>query len=550
MEHAPHGVAAGDAPGPANYVPLSPVSLLHRAADIYPTKIAVIDGERRFTYAEFRARCCRLASALTARGIGQGDTVAVLAPNTSAMLEAHFGVLMAGAVLNAINIRLDAPTVAYCLRHGKARLLLVDTEFSALAHTALGQLDAPPPTVHIEADGFPAPAEATDYESFIGTGDPAQRGPGAQDEWQTVSLLYTSGTTGNPKGVLYHSRGAYLNALSNALVSGLTPDCVYLWTLPMFHCNGWTYPWAVTAVGGTHVCLRKIDAGAIFDLIVREQVTHLHGAPVVLSLLIHAPAAQKQAFDHRVEIGVGGAPPPSRVIADMERLGFRVTHLYGTTETYGPSSICAWQTDWNTLGTDAQARLRARQGVRMLAQEDIRVVDTMSMAPVPSDGETLGEVLLRGNAVMKGYLDNPEATEAALAGGYYHTGDLAVRHPDGYIEIRDRAKDIIISGGENIASIEIEEALYQHPDIVEAAVVAAPDERWGEVPCAFVTVRDGAHQDAAAIVQFCRERLAHFKCPRHIIFGPLTKTATGKVQKFALRAQARAHCDATTGAAS
>ncbi|MCZ4306538.1 AMP-binding protein [Zoogloeaceae bacterium G21618-S1] len=550
MEHAPTGHAADDAPGPANYVPLSPVSLLHRAADIYPSKIAVIDGERRFSYTEFRARCCRLASALVARGIGRGDTVAVLAPNTSAMLEAHFGVLMAGAVLNAINIRLDAPTIAYCLRHGKARILLADTEFAALTRAALAQLDAPPPVVDIHAEGFDAHISDTTYEALLSGADPAFRGPGAQDEWQTVSLLYTSGTTGNPKGVLYHSRGAYLNALSNALITGLTPECVYLWTLPMFHCNGWTYPWAVTAVGGTHVCLRKIDAGAIFELIERERVTHLHGAPVVLNLLIHAPAEQKRPITHRVDIGVGGAPPPSRVIADMERLGVHVTHLYGTTETYGPSAICAWQTDWHTQPADAQARLRARQGVRMLAQEDIQVVDTLSGQPVPADGETLGEVLLRGNAVMKGYLDNRDATATALADGFYHTGDLAVRHADGYFEIRDRAKDIIISGGENIASIEVEEALYQHPDILEAAVVAAPDARWGEVPCAFITLREGATLSPEAIQQFCRERLAHFKSPRHILFGPLTKTATGKVQKFALRAQARAHVDATTGVPS
>ena len=547
MVATPHGTAPGERPGPANYVPLDPVSLLHRSADVYPDKIAVIDGPRRFTYAEFRARCCRLAAALAARGIARGDTVAVLAPNTSAMLEAHFGIPMAGAVLNALNIRLDAAALAYCLDHGRARILLVDSEFAPLARTAAARLDSPPLIVDIAAEGFDERTGGIDYEAWLAGADPAHRGPGIQDEWQSLSLLYTSGTTGKPKGVLYHARGAYLNALSNALMSGLTPDCVYLWTLPMFHCNGWTYPWAVTAVGGTHVCLRKIEADAIFTLIARERVTHLHGAPVVLNLLIHAPATARRTFDHRVDIGVGGAPPPSRTIADIERLGFHVTHLYGTTETYGPSTVCAWQRDWDALPADAQARLRARQGVRMLAQADVRVVDPATRRPVPADGATLGEVMLRGNAVMKGYLHDAEATDAALAGGFYHTGDLAVCHPDGYIEVRDRAKDIIISGGENIASIEVEEVLTRHPDIVEAAVVAAPDQRWGEVPCAFVTLRAGADPDAETVMEFCRQHLAHFKCPRHVVFGPLSKTATGKVQKFALRARAREHVAATGG---
>ena len=524
----------------ANRAPLNPVSLLLRTAQTYPGKTAVVHGDRRYTYAQFHDRCVALAAALAARGIGPGDRVAILAPNVPAMLEAHFGVLMVGAVLNALNTRLDPPAVAFCLAHGGARLLLADTELGGIARQAVASLEAPIPIVDIaDLPEFPRVGEI-EYEDFLATGaaDFVPRIP--EDEWHSVSLLYTSGTTGNPKGVVYHARGAYLNALSNALMSELNSRTVYLWTLPLFHCNGWTYPWAVTAVGGTHVCLRRVEAGAVFDLIGREGVTQMHGAPIVLNLLIHARPEEQKPLLRRVDIGVGGAAPPSTVIARMEALGFRVTHLYGTTESYGPASICAWQEGWEDLPGASRAALMARQGVRMLAHEALIVADPVTLQPVPRDGATLGEVLLRGNAVMKGYFKNGAATAGALAGGYYHTGDIAVWHPDGYIEVKDRSKDIIISGGENISSLEVEEALYRHPAIMEAAVVAAPDAKWGEVPCAFVTLRPGgAAVGADEIIAFCRERLAHFKCPRYVVFGPLVKTATGKVQKFQLRDTAR-----------
>lgn len=534
--------ANGLVPTSANYVPLNPVSLLEHAVRCYPDKIAVVHQGLRYTYREFYQRCCALGRALRARGIGRGDTVAILAPNTPAMLEAHFGVLMAGAVLNAINTRLDAPAMAYCLQHGKARLLLADTEYAALVRNVMALTGAAIPVVDIcDQPGFGRASEE-EYEAFLRSGDAAVALQAPASDWDSVSLLYTSGTTGNPKGVVYHARGAYLNALSNALCSGLGRRSVYLWTLPMFHCNGWTYPWAVTAVGGTHVCLRKIEPAEIFRLIAEEGVTHMHGAPVVLSMLINAPAQQKRHASVPVQVGVGGAAPPSSVIAQMEAMGFQVTHLYGTTETYGPSTICAWQEPWADLPLEARARLMARQGVPMLAQGALMVADPHSMEPVPMDGKAMGEVMLRGHSVMKGYLDNPEATAAALAGGYYHTGDLAVWHADGYIEVRDRSKDIIISGGENISSLEVEEALYRHPAVMEAAVIAVPDEKWGEVPCAFVTLKDGVTPlSETALIAYCRDSLAHFKCPRYVIFGGLAKTATGKVQKYMLRQQAVAH---------
>ncbi len=525
----------------ANHVPLSPVSFLRRAAQTWPGKVAVRHGDAAFTYAQFESRCLRLASALERRGIGRGDTVAILAPNVPAMLEAHYAVPGLGAVLNALNYRLDAKTIAFCLGHGGAKALIVDREFSPVVEKALALCAKRPLVIDIDdplAAGGSLLGEVT-YEALLEEGDPGFVLPGPADEWDSLGLLYTSGTTGDPKGVVYHHRGAYLNALGNALAFGLGPRSVYLWTLPMFHCNGWTYTWAVTAVGGTHVCLRKVDPALIFAAIARHRVTHLCGAPIVLNLLVHAPDAVKVRFDHAVEVATGGAAPPSAVIEAMERMGFRVTHLYGLTESYGPATLCAWQDDWAGLDLEARARLMARQGVRYPTLEDLQVAEPRTGEPVPRDGRTLGEVMLRGNTIMKGYLANPKATDAAFRGGWYRTGDLAVWHPDGYIEVKDRSKDIIISGGENISSLEVEECLYRHPKVMEAAVVARPDAKWGESPCAFVTLKPGAGEATADdIIAYCREHLAHFKVPRTVVFGELPKTSTGKIQKFVLRERA------------
>jgi fatty-acyl-CoA synthase len=532
----------------ANFAALTPLSFLARAAHIYPDKIAVIEpapaqagGDRRFTYGEFYARCRRFADALRRRGIGAGDTVAVMAPNVPALLEAHYGVPMAGAVLNALNYRLDARTIAFILGHGGARLLVADREFAATVRDALARCDAPPPLVEIAGGDARAPSlGGVEYEAFLAEGDPEAEWTPPTDEWAPIALNYTSGTTGNPKGVVYHHRGAFLNAFGNAIIFGLGPDSVYLWTLPMFHCNGWTYTWGVTAVAGTHVCLRHVDPAVIFPAIAEHRVTHLSGAPIVLNLLVHAPEAVKRRFDHLVEIATGGSAPPSAVLEAMERMGFRVTHLYGLTESYGPAAVCAWQEEWNELPLVERAAHMARQGVGTLTIDRLRIADPATMADVPADSTTIGEVLIRSNTLMKGYLQNPAATEEAFAGGWFHTGDLAVRHSDGYIEVKDRAKDIIISGGENISSIEVEEALYRHPQIMEAAVVARPDATWGESPCAFVTLKpDAAAVTADDIIAWCRDRLAHYKVPRTIVFGPLPKTSTGKIQKFALREQAK-----------
>ncbi|MBX3674728.1 MAG: acyl-CoA synthetase [Burkholderiales bacterium] len=539
-------MAAGHAPdlgrNAANHVPLSPVGFLRRAAETWPGKVAVRHGEASFTYAEFEARCRRLASALARRGIGRGDTVAILAPNVPAMLEAHYAVPGLGAVLNALNFRLDARTVAFCLEHGGAKALIADREFSAVVEEALSLCASPPLVIDIDDPLGPGGSlrGAIGYEALLAEGDPGFALPGARDEWDSLGLLYTSGTTGNPKGVVYHHRGAYLNALGNALAFGLSSRSVYLWTLPMFHCNGWTYTWAVTAVGGTHVCLRRVDPALIFPAIARHGVTHLCGAPIVLNLLVHAPDAVKARFDHVVEVATGGAAPPSAVIEAMERMGFRVTHLYGLTESYGPATLCAWQDDWDALALADRARLMARQGVRYPTMEDLQVADPLTGEPVPRDGATLGEVMLRGNTIMKGYLANPKATDAAFRGGWYRTGDLAVWHADGYIEVKDRSKDIIISGGENISSLEVEECLYRHPKVMEAAVVARPDAKWGESPCAFVTPKPGAGElTAGEVIAFCRANMAHFKVPRTVVFGELPKTSTGKIQKFVLRERAR-----------
>jgi len=525
----------------ANFAPLSPVAFLRRSAEVYPQKTAVIHGGRHFTYAQFRDRVSRLASALAKRGVGRGDTVAFMAPNVPALLEAHYAVPGLGAILNALNYRLDARTIAFCLDHGKAKVLVTDREFSPVVAEALRLATVKPLVIDIDdplAAGGDLLGELA-YEDFLREGDPAFELPGPLDEWDSMSLLYTSGTTGNPKGVVYHHRGGYLNALGNALMFGLDARSVYLWTLPMFHCNGWTYTWAVTAVGGTHVCLRKVDPALIFPAIREHRVTHLCGAPIVLNLLVHAPDAVKQRFDHRVEVATGGAAPPSAIIAAMEKMGFNVTHLYGLTESYGPATLCAWQPEWDAMGLDERALRMARQGVRYPTLDDARVADPQTMQPVPSDGATMGELMLRGNTVMKGYLDNEAATGAAFAGGWFHTGDLGVRHPDGYIEIKDRSKDIIISGGENISSLEVEECLYRHPAVMEAAVVARPDEKWGETPCAFVMLKPGATATVEDIIAWCRSNLAGFKVPRTVVFGELPKTSTGKIQKYILRDRAK-----------
>ena len=526
----------------ANYTPLSPVSFLPRAADVYPDKVAVVHGERTFTYREFHERCRRFASMLARHGIGRGDTVAVMAPNSPPALEAHYAVPGVGAVLNSLNFRLDAATIAFCLEHGGAKVLVTDRELSPVIREALSRTRQKLLVIDVD-DPLAAGGErvgSVTYEDWLAQGDPHFNLQLPQDEWDAISLLYTSGTTGNPKGVVYHHRGAYLNALGNALAFGLAPASVYLWTLPMFHCDGWTYTWAVTAVGGTHVCLRKVDPALIFPAIERHEVTHLCGAPIVLNMLVHAPATVKRKFSHRVEVATGGAAPPSAIIEGMEKMGFRVTHLYGLTESYGPATLCAWQDAWEVLDLPSRSRLMARQGVRYPTLEGLQVADPQTHVPVPRDGTTLGEVMLRGNTIMKGYLANPRATEEAFREGWYHTGDLGVWHPDGYVEVKDRSKDIIISGGENISSLEVEECLYRHPHVLEAAVVARPDEKWGETPCAFVTLKaDAPSVSQDDIIAWCREHIAHFKAPRTVVFGDLPKTSTGKIQKFVLRDRAR-----------
>jgi len=530
----------------ANFTPLTPLSFLARSAAVYPAKTAVIHGGTRFDYATFYARCRCLASALAGRGIGLGDTVAVMAPNVPALLEAHYGVPMCGAVLHALNIRLDPNTIAFILKHGEAKLLIADRQFADVIGKATSQLDNPPTVIDINdplGEAGSAIGEK-DYDAFLDEGDPDYSWQLPRDEWQAISLNYTSGTTGNPKGVVYHHRGAYLNALGNILALGLRADSVYLWTLPMFHCNGWTYTWAVTAVGGTHVCLRQVDPALVFASIAANGVTHMCGAPIVLNALINAPEEAKKTFPQVVEAVTGGAAPPSTVISKMEAMGFHVIHLYGLTESFGPATLCAWQDDWDTLDKAKQADMVARQGVGYSTLEDVRVVNRETRSDVPTDGQVIGEIWLKGNTVMKGYLKNPKTTDEAFADGWFHTGDLAVVHSDGYVEIKDRAKDIIISGGENISSLEVEEVLYKHPAVMEAAVVAQPDEYWGEIPCAFVTLKPHASDVGEAdIIDFCRNNMAHFKAPRNVVFCELPKTSTGKVQKTVLRERARSLSD-------
>ncbi|MPZ10589.1 MAG: AMP-binding protein [Kiloniellaceae bacterium] len=525
----------------ANTAPLTPVGFLKRAAAVYPQKLAVVHGGQRFTYAQFHERACRLASALTRRGLKRGDCVAIMSPNTPPMLEAHYGVPMMGGVLNSLNIRLDARTLAFILDHGEAKVLITDRECSPVIREALALTSARPLVVDIDdpiAEGGELLGRL-DYEALLAEGDPADSFDEPRDEWQSISLLYTSGTTGNPKGVVYHHRGAYLNAIGNMQVWGMGPHPVYLWTLPMFHCNGWCFPWTVTALAGTHVCLRQVRAGAIYDAIADHGVTHLCGAPIVMQLLLGAAPEERRDFDHKVKFMTAAAPPPAAVLAAMQDAGIAVTHVYGLTEVYGPVVVCAWHSEWDDLDIEDQAAMKARQGVNYPVLEGLMVADAETLEPVPCDGKTLGEVFMRGNVVMKGYLKNPQATEQAFSGGWFHTGDLAVRHPDGYIELKDRSKDIIISGGENISSIEIEDTLYRHPAVAGVAVVARPDAKWGETPCAFVELKPGTQADEAGLIAFCRDRLAHFKAPRKVIFGPLPKTSTGKIQKFVLREQAK-----------
>ncbi len=529
-------------PNPANFTPLSPLTFLERAASVYPDHPALIYGERRQSWAETHARCRRFASALAALGVGDDDTVALMLPNVPAMYEAHFAIPLAGAVIHALNYRLDAAAIAFQLEHGGAKVLLTDPEFGATVRAALDQLDNPPYVIDVADSAFDG-GEAIgviEYEAFIAGGDPGFEWRMPDDEWRAIALGYTSGTTGDPKGVVTHHRGAYLNAVSNVLAWNMTAHPVYLWTLPLFHCNGWCFPWTLAALNGTSVCLRAVRDDAIFAAIKQHRVTHLCGAPVVLSLMVNAADELKAGIGHKVSVMTAAAPPPPAILEAMAKLGFDVTHVYGLTEVYGPAVVCAWQREWDALPVAEQAAVKARQGVRYPMLEELVVMDPETMQPVPRDGETIGEIMFRGNIVMKGYLKNPQASRKAFAGGYFHSGDLAVCHPDGYIEIKDRSKDIIISGGENISSIEVEKVLYRHPAVLEAAVAAMPDEKWGETPCAFVTLRDDAggvtEED---IIDFCRERMARFKAPRKVVFGPLPKTSTGKIQKFELRERAK-----------
>jgi fatty-acyl-CoA synthase len=527
---------------PANYIPLSPVSFLERAARAFPDRTAVIHGDRRFTYRAFHARCHSLAHALAKAGIGRGDTVAILAANVPALLEAHYAVPMLGAVLNPINTRLDAASIAFCLTHGEAKIVLADRDYHRTIQPALDLLGSKRPIVIDIADpetaGAP-PFGGIEYEGFLAAGDSTYTPPGIDDEWQSLCLLYTSGTTGNPKGAVGSHRGAYLAALQNALMLRLDHESRYLWTLPMFHCSGWTFVWAVTAAGGTHVCLRQVEPKRVFDLIAEHRVTHMCGAPIVLNMLVHAPDSAKRTLSTRPLVATGGAAPPAIVIERMEAMGFEVLHLYGTTESWGPSAYCAHDRTWDTGGGPERYRLMARQGLPYVAIEEMIVADPATCVPVPQDGATVGEIMLRSNTLMKGYLKNPAASEEAFAGGYYRSGDLAVWGTDGYVDVKDRSKDIIISGGENISSLEVEEVLFRHPEVMEAAVVARPDEKWGETPCAFVTLKpDAKPVSAQEIIAFCRAHLAAYKIPKTVIFGPLPKTSTGKIQKFALRADA------------
>ncbi len=526
----------------ANHHALSPLSFLARTVQAYPDHLALVHKGTRRTYREFSERCLRLASGLQKRGIGPGDVVSVLAPNVPSALEAHYGVPLAGGVLHAMNVRLDAPTIAYMLDHAQTKLWIVDPEYTELARAALSLAQVRPFLVYAEDPHFPEKDRFGDlsYEELLKEGDPTAEFGGPDDEWRAIALNYTSGTTGNPKGVVYHHRGAYLTAMGNVIASNLGRHAVYLWTVPMFHCNGWCFPWAVTLMAGTHVCLRHVRASEILDAIEQQGVTHFSAAPTVLNMIVQEEQTRPLKLERTVEVATGGAPPPATVLSAMERAGFRVTHIYGLTETYGPAVFNLAHESWKDLSADARATLNARQGIRGPTLENLSVRDPETLAEVPRDGQTVGEVMFSGNIVMKGYLGDPEATARAFQGGYFHSGDLGVMHPDGYIQLTDRSKDIIISGGENISSIEVENALFRHPHVLEAAVVARPDEKWGETPCAFVTLKPGAPSvSAEEIIKFCRTVLAGYKCPKHVVFAELPKTSTGKVQKFVLRERAK-----------
>jgi fatty-acyl-CoA synthase len=528
---------------PANHAPISPLSFLERTAEVYPTRLAIVHGELRQDWASTYRRCRQLASALAQAGIGKNDTVAVMLPNTPPMVEAHFGIPMAGAVLNALNTRLDPETVAFMLDHGEAKAVIVDPEFSGVMKKALAMRQSTQPMLVIDVEDalYTGPTEklgAVTYEAFVAQGDAEFDWRLPTNEWDAIALNYTSGTTGNPKGVVYHHRGAATNAISNILEWDMPKHAAYLWTLPMFHCNGWCFPWTVAARAGVNVCLRKVDAQAMFDAMRDHGVTHYCGAPIVHGLLVNAPAAMKAGVPAGIKAMVAGAAPPASMIEGMEQMGFDLTHVYGLTEVYGPATVCPKHPEWDALDIGERARLNARQGVRYHLQRDVRVLDPETMQPVPQDGETMGEIMFKGNITMKGYLKNPKATQEAFAGGWFHSGDLAVQYPDGYFKIKDRSKDIIISGGENISSIEVEDVLYRHPAVLAAAVVAKPDARWGETPCAFVELKVDAQVTAEQIVAHCKQHLAGFKVPRAVVFGELPKTSTGKIQKFELRKQA------------
>ncbi|MCC0021747.1 MAG: acyl-CoA synthetase [Nitratireductor sp.] len=527
---------------PANYQPLTPLQFLERAASVFPDHVAIVHGGLRRNYRDFYTRSRQLASSLAKRGIDRGDTVSVMLANTPAMLECHYGVPMCGAVLNTMNTRLDAAIIAFQMDHAETKVMITDSEFAPTVKAALEIAKVKPILIDYDDPEFEGEGETfgeTEYEEFIAAGDPEFEWFGPEDEWDAISLNYTSGTTGNPKGVVYHHRGAYLLAQGNALTASMPKHAVYLWTLPMFHCNGWCFPWTLSAISGTHVCLRQVRQKPIWDALADHGVTHLCGAPIVMSTILSTAQADKREFDQTVEFMTAAAPPPEQVLANMKAAGFNVTHLYGLTETYGPAVVNDWKQEWNELEPAAQAARKARQGVRYLPLDGIDVMDPATMTPVPRDGETIGEVMFRGNVVMKGYLKNPSATQEAFHGGWFHSGDLGVMHEDGYIQLKDRSKDIIISGGENISSIEVEDVLYKHPAVASAAVVAMPHDKWGETPCAFIEVADGKEVSEADLSDWCRQHMAHFKVPRKFVFAPLPKTSTGKIQKFVLREQAK-----------